>query len=237
MPNPNEAVRNNFSHSDYSPSTYISMPPIPQSLKRDTNSHISSRKSLSSPQLSAIYKEIVDEWYNEKWLTFVDNHTETYLTLDGNTTEFLTTQMAIAGYYLKSGRTSLISEPEILLIRTKSKSKTVFSPNSNISLGNLYENHIGQRLFRYKLLAIICHSNETNSKLMFYKDFRTHSWYIYYDESVTIPAHSNVLSNEEQSQLESIIQVENHLDLSYLIFPLSALCNHPIVYVYIPDKN
>jgi hypothetical protein len=237
MPNPNQTLRDSFSHSNHSPFTSRTTPSSSHSPKRDTNSPISSKKSLSCPQLDAIYSEITNEWYNEQWLTFVDNHKETYLTLDSNPTQFLTVQMAINQYNLKSGRTLLLAQPECLLIRTKSKIKTIFPPNAFISIDNLCDNHTGQKLFPYKLMAIICHSNETNSKLMFYKDFKTNSWYVFYDRSITLPSYSNILSHEEQYQLESVIHQENHIDLSNLITPLSALCNHPIVYVYIPEKN
>jgi len=86
-------------------------------------------------------------------------------------------------------------------------------------------------------MAILCHSNETNSKQMFYKDFQSNSWYIYYDQSMFSHSHSNILSNEEQYQLESFIQQKNPIDLSKFTPPLSTLCNHPIVYVYIPEEK
>ena len=237
MPNPNQSLQNSFPHVDYPPSSFRTMPSSSHPPRPDTNSQLSPKKNLSCPQLMAVYREIINEWYNEKWLTFVDNHTDTYLTLDSNRIEFLTTQMAVDRHYLKSGRTSLISPPECLLIRTKSKAKTVFSPNFILSIENLCDNHIASGSFRYKLMAIICHSNETNSKIMFYKDFPTNSWYIYYDETNNLPSYSNVLSTEEHYEFESVIQRDNHVDSSDLLSPLSTLCNHPIVYVYIPEKN
>jgi len=72
---------------------------------------------------------------------------------------------------------------------------------------------------------------------MFYKDFQSNSWYIYYDQSILSHSHSNILSNEEQYQLESFIRQENHIDLSEFTSPLSALWSHPIVYVYMPEKS
>jgi hypothetical protein len=236
MPTPNEPLRNNYAHSD-SPSFVSKTMPSSHSPKHNNHSHITARKSLSYPQLFAIYSEIMNEWCKEQWLTFVDNRTETYLTLDSNANELITVQTSINKYQLTSGKTLICSQPECLLIQTKSKSKTIFIPNSIISLENLCDNNITPKLCRYKLMAIICHSNETNSKLMFYKDFQSNSWYIYYDQSILSHSHSNILSNEEQYQLESFIKQENHIDLSKFTFPLSALCHHPIVYVYIPEKS
>ena len=240
MPNPNLPFGNNSSDSNYPSSileTMSSSSTALHSSQRITNDHTPARKSLLFPQLYAIYSEIVNRWSEEKWLTFADNQEKTYLTLDSHTTEFLTVQMAMDQYYLTSGRNSLLSPPDCLLIRTKSKSKNSFLPNSIISLENLCDNNAAQGSVQYKLMAMICHSNETHSKLMFYKDFQSDSWYIYYDQSISSHSHSNILSNEQQFQLESLIQQKNHIDLFKLTSPLSALSNHPIVYVYIPEKS
>jgi len=237
MPHPNQPLQNNFYHSNNSSSISNTMPSSPHSSRHNTSSHSSTRKSLSYPQLFAIFNEIVNEWSKEEWLTFNDTHTETYLTLDSNKNEFLTVQMAINQRYLTSGTTSLRSQPECLLIETQTKSNTLFSPNSIISLENLCDNNIAQKSVLYKLMAIVCHSMKTNSKLMFYKDFQSNSWYIYYDQSISSPSHSNILSNEEQFQLESFIQPDDHIDLTQFQSPLSSLFNHPIIYVYIPEKK
>ncbi|CAF3423615.1 unnamed protein product [Rotaria sp. Silwood1] len=240
MPNPNRPLGNDFFDSNYSSSIAQSIPSPSHSLRPNTNTSTSTRKSLSYPELFAIYNEIVNEWFQVEWLIFVDNHKETYLTLDYNTKDYITVQMAIDQYYLKSGRTLLVFQPECLLIRTRTKSKSLFLPNSNISIHNLLENNNSQRLSRYKLLAILCDSNETNSKLMFYKDKQSNNWYVYYNQSISSPSHSNILSNDEQYQLESFIQHNNqinHIALSKFTSPLSALFNHPIIYVYIPEKN
>lgn len=230
MPIPNQPLQNNYAHSD-SPS--FNSKTIPSS----SHSHISARKSLSYPQLFAIYSEIVNEWCKEQWFTFVDNRTETFLTLDSTTNELVTIQTAINQYQLTSGKTLIRSQPECLLIQTKLKTKSLFIPNPIISLENLCDKTVDQRLCLYKLMAIVCHLNETNSKVMFYKDFQSNSWYIYYDQSILSHSHSNILSNEEEYQLESFIQQKNHIDLSKFTSPLSALCHHPIVYVYIPEKS
>jgi len=237
MPSPNQSLQNNYIHSNNPSSVSKTMSSSSYSSKHNNHSHISTRKSLSYPQLFATYTEIVNEWFNVQWLTFVNNHTETYLTLDSKTNEVLSVQTAINQYHLTTGKMLVRSLPECLLIQTKSKTKTLFVPNSIISLENLCDNYITQRLFKYKLMAIVCHLNETNNKLMFYKDFQSNSWYIYYDQSILSHSHSNILSDEEQYQLESFIQQKNHVDLSRFTSPLSALCNHPIIYVYIPEKS
>jgi hypothetical protein len=236
MPHLNLSPGNNFNYPSSVPE------PMPSSSlhssPRDTNSHLSTKHSLSFPQLFAIYTEIVTEWSQEKWLTFVDNHQETYLTLDSHTRGFLTIQMAIDQYYLTSGTNYLLSPPDCLLIRTKSRSENFFIPNSILSLENLCDTNVPHSLFQYKLMAIVCHLNESHSKIMFYKDYRSNNWYIYFDQTISSHSHSNVLSNEQQTELETFIQQqENQIDGSKLASPLSALCNHPIIYVYIPEKS
>ena len=237
MPNPNLRVRNSMSESVYSLSSCERVPSYSHSMNDNANPNSSLRRSLPYPQLFAIYTELINEWFQGRWLTFADDHQETYLTLDSTTEELLTTQTAIDGYYVTSGRTSLISKPECLLIRTKSKSKTLLLPNSVVSIDSLLDKNVTQKLLPYKLLAIICYSNETNSKLMFYKDKQSNYWNVFYDQSIVSPSHSNVLSDEQQFQLESFIQKNsrmNYINTSKFISPLSALCNHPIIYVYIP---
>jgi len=240
MPIPNQPLRYDFSHFRYSSSNSNSIPSASHSLHHNTDSRPSTKKSLSYPQLFAIYNEIVHEWSKIQWLVFADNHKKTYLTLDSNTNGFVSVQMAINQCHHTKASTYLVSQPECLLIRTKSKTQAVFLPNSIISIDNLCDNNSAQSFFQYKLMAIVCHSNETNSQLMFYKDSHSDSWYIYYDQSISSHSHSNILSNEEQSQLELFIQetdeIINHIDLSKFTSSLSALCNHPIIYVYTREK-
>ncbi|CAF3620248.1 unnamed protein product [Rotaria socialis] len=240
MPIPDSSFRNSFSGFDTSSLVTQTTPSGAKSLQNNDTSRKAKTKSLSYPQLSAIYNEIVNQWCREQWLLFDDDQKETYLTLDFKTRGFFTVQMAIDHFHLTSSTHLLLSQPECLLIRTQKKAKTSFLPNSSISIGNLLQNDISQQTFRYKILAIICESHETNSKLMFYKDKQTHDWYVYYNESISSPSCCNMLSNEEHRQIESFIQQENQLhsnDLSNFAPPLSNLYNHPIVYIYIPDKN
>ncbi|CAF2072434.1 unnamed protein product [Rotaria magnacalcarata] len=240
MPIPGPSFRNSFSGFNTSSLVTQTTPSGAKSLQNDVTSRKAETKSLSYPQLSAIYNEIVNQWCQEQWLLFVDGQKETYLTLDFKTREFFTVQMAIDHFHLTSSTHLLLSQPECLLIRTQTKSKTLFLPNSSISIENLLENDISQQSFRYKILAIICESHETNSKLMFYNDKQTHAWYVYYNQSISSPSCSNILSNEEQRQIKSFIQQENQLHsnvLSNFALPLSNLYNHPIVYIYIPNKQ
>lgn len=238
MPSPsNQTLRNNYVHSNNPSVTPRSMPSSSYSPENHTHSRASQRKSLSYPQLFAIYNEIVNEWCKEQWITFIDNHSETYLTIEAKINEILTVQTAIDRYYLTTGELSLRSQPECLLIRTESKTETLFVPNSIISLENLFDNDSAQRLLRYKLMAIVCYSNKTNSKIMFYKDSQLNSWFIYYDQSISSHSHSNILSEDEQDQLQSFIEHKHHLDPSKFTSPLSSLRNHPIIYVYMPEKN
>lgn len=201
----------------------------------------SVKKILSREELYAIFDEIITVWFQEEWLFFDEEQRKTFLTLQCSTTELLTVQMAIDQSYLTSGDHSLLFEPECLLVRSKAKSKSVFFPNSTLSLENLADVDDTDQLHPYHLLAIICHSAETNSKLMFYKHARTNTWYIYYDQSIVSSPHSNLLNADEQQQLESFIVQENsssplHL-LPFTYLPLSALHNHPVVYVYLPERK
>jgi hypothetical protein len=72
---------------------------------------------------------------------------------------------------------------------------------------------------------------------MFYKDAHLNSWFIYYDQSILSHSHSSILSEDEQNQLQSYIEQKPDLDSSKFTFPLSSLRNHPIIYVYMPEKN
>lgn len=236
MPNPNQTLQNNYAQFS-SPSTIRrAMPSSSYASENTTHPSAPSRKNLSYPQLFAIYSEIVNEWCKQQWLLFVDDHAETFLTLDVNTNRSLTVQTAIDRHHLTTGKTFLRSPPECLLIRTEPNTDTLFVPNLIISLENLYDNGTGHRLARYKLMAMICHSKKTNSKLMLYKASQLDSWFVYYDQSILSHSRSNRLSDEEKEQLESFLEPNHRIDPSKFTSPLSALCNHPIIYVYMPEK-
>lgn len=236
MPNPNQ-----YSSDNLLPSLTQSRSSYSKSLRSSDLFPKNERKSsLPFPQLFAIYNEIFNEWSQEQWLVFVDNQKETYLTLDFKTHEPLTVQKAIDHYYLKSGTRLLLSQPECLLIRTSSSSKTLFLPNTFISIDNLLDNHDDEESFQYKLLAIICDSAETSSKIMFYRDKHTGFWHIFYNQSISSPSSSDTLSDEEQIIIESFVQPKNQMnsiDISQFTYPLSTLFHHPILYVYIPKAN
>lgn len=233
MPNPNQILRNNHVWSDDPPFIPRPMPSLSYVPSNDGYPSVTSRKSLSYFQLFAAYNEIVNEWCKERWLTFVDQCTETFLTLDARSNQSLTIQQAIDRYHLTSGKTLLRSLPECLLIRTESESETIFIPNASLSLENLCPTHL---FLKYQLMAIICHSEKTNSQLMFYRTAQMNAWFVYYDQSISSPAHSSRLSDDEQYQLESFIQQTHPIDPLRFSFPLSTLCNHPIIYVYLPEK-
>ena len=234
MPTANQIFQNNYTQP-VDPAYIPRVVPSPfYPPENHTYSSISSRKSLSYQQLSAVYDEIVNQWCKERWLTFVDESTKTFLTLDSRSNGSITIQRAIDRHHLTTGNTSLRSLPECLLIRTKSKNETVFVPNSTLSLENLCAVH---QCLRYQLMAIICHSNETNSKLMFYRSPQINSWFVYYDQPIPSHSHSSRLSDDEQDQLESFIQQAHSMDPFEFPSPLSALCNHPITYVYMPTKT
>ena len=156
-----------------------------------------------------------------------------------NSNKLISVQMAIDQHCLKTGTSSLIAKPECLLIRTRSNTKTLILPNSFISIDNLIDNRFNEESCKYKLLAIVCETDETNTAFMFYKDKHLNHWHVYYDQSAVSPAYCNILSNKEQCQLESLIHDNSHInyiDVSEFTPPLSFLQNHPIFYVYIPEK-
>lgn len=231
MPNPNGILRNTPDDPAFIPRGMPSSSYVPSN---DVYSSTTPRKSLSYFQLFAAYNEIVNEWCKERWITFVDQCSETFLTLDATSNSSLTIQHAIDRYHLTSGKTLLRSLPECLLIRADSKNETVFIPNAFLSLENLCST---QHLLRYQLRAIICHSERTNSKLMFYRTAQINTWFVHHDQSISSSAHSSRLSDDEQYQLESFIQQTYPVDPWKFSFPLSTLCNHPIIYVYLPEKS
>jgi hypothetical protein len=128
----------------------------------------------------------------------------------------------------------LISSPECLLIRTEINNKSLLLPNSIISFEHLLarKNESSQG----KLIAIIC--NEKNSKIMFYKASSSNHWSMFDNNQIkSSRSYSYLLSNEQQLQLESILEQKKFIHPSQLSFPLSALCNHPIIFVYIVQQN
>jgi hypothetical protein len=200
------------------------------SMPYPSNSHFPERQ-LFTPFLSTIYTEIVTQWFKEEWLIFPDNHKETFLTLNSDIKDYLTAQMAIDNNSFVNTKLPLLNQPECLLIRTERNHKSLLLPNSIISLKPLLDT---KKSSQGKLIAIICNSLETNSKLMFYKHSPKNQWYIFYDNQFI--SSSNLLSNEDQYQLESILEQNsntNFIHPSQLSFPLSTLCNHPIIYVYL----
>jgi hypothetical protein len=197
---------------------------------------------LCTPLLSAIYTEIVKIWFKEEWLIFADNHKETFLILKSDIIGCLTVQMAINQNFFINNKLPLLYQPECLLIRTEANNKSLFLANSSISLEHLFHRRRRptEKLSQGKLIAIICQSNEINRKLMFYKHSIRNQWYILFNASTTSSkSYSKMLSNNEQVQLESILEQNNQTIVNHssqLPFPLSAMCNHPITYVYIIQK-
>ncbi|CAF0807601.1 unnamed protein product [Adineta steineri] len=230
--NENNELSANYSSENTSSSNYSKT--VSSSSKSHENSHLISPRICTSV-LSAAYTEINTIWFKEKWLTYSDNHKETFLILNSDRTKYLTVQTAINQKSFINNKLPLICRPECLLIRTQSNNKSLVLPNSTISLECLFDrkNRSDAKRFQGKLSAIICESNEINSKLMFYKDSIRNHWYVFFNDPTPLSqSYSNMLSNEEQDQLESISE-ENLNYSSQLHFPLNALHNHPVTYVYI----
>jgi len=209
-------------HSSNSQTNRTSSSIIPFS---NENSHLSVLVSY----LSTVYNEIVEQWCQIKWLRSFDNHQETFLILNPDLTGYLTVQIAINEKCFRNSQFPLLNQPECLLIRTENDNKSFLLPNSIISLENLLNR---KSKFTYgKLIAIIC--NEQNSQIMFYKALSSNDWYIFYNNQKN---SSRLLTDEQQIQLEAILKQENQIQLSQLSFPLSSLCKHPIIFVYIVQK-
>lgn len=214
------------------------MPSVSCSAESNNNSNSPVRR-LFTPFLSTIYNEIVTIWFQEKWLLFVNNHEETFLILYSDITGYLNVQMAINQNCFINSKYPLLKQPECLLIRTEKSNRSLFLPNSIISFEYYCDDGI-KKTSHGKLMAIICESDKTDSKLMFYKHSSTNNWYVFYTKNSKSQTYSNVLSNEQQFQLESILKENYHINFihpSQLVFPLAALCNHPIIYVYTIQKN
>ncbi|CAF0727775.1 unnamed protein product [Rotaria sp. Silwood1] len=195
-------------------------------------------KRLFTPFLSSVYTEIDTIWFRKKWLIFSDNRKETFLTLRSDISDYLTVQMAIDQNCFINSKLPLLNQPECLLIRTEGNNKSLFLPNSIISFGNFFDRN--KQLSQAKLIAIICESDKMKNKLMFYKHSATNHWYILNNDLINpSQSFSNILSNEEQLQLESLLKQNNHrkfIHPSELDRPLSALCYHPITYIYLVQK-
>ena len=229
-----------LAHTNSAPSIPVPIPSSTHFVAHESHSARPSKRTLSFPQLFAIYNEITGEWFRSTWLTFTDNHQETYLTLDTEASEFSTLQTAIDEYRL-GPRGPPTALPECLLLRTKSRTKTVFAPNASLSLASLMDQMNARSIDHYRLLAMVSHSDESNSKIMFYRDLPSNAWYVFYERSAACDAHSSRLSDELQNRLESFIPKQHRsidFDLSLLMdSPLSVLCNHPIVYVYLGERH
>ena len=241
MPSPHHPLTGNgFPFHSPRSTNLVDPSHVPSSLSmRDSAG--STKKILSREELSAIYDELTKFWFQEEWLLFDEEDKKTFLILNCPASEFLTVQMAIDQHYLTSGNSSLLFQPECLLVRTKSRTASICPPNATLSLEHLVNPLTNEKRHSYHLLAIICHSAETNSKLMFYKHARSDSWYVYYDQSIVSSSHSYLLSTEEHYQLESFIVPENSSrPLNHPPFrslPMLALYNHPIVYVYLAEQK
>ncbi|CAF1042298.1 unnamed protein product [Rotaria sordida] len=236
--NPNSSLpiqTNIISSSDYSSTILKTMPS--SSSKSNGNSHLSIKR-LFTPFLSTIYIEIDTIWFQKKWLIFNDNHKETFLILCSDISNYLTVQMAINQNCFVNSKLPLRNQPECLLIRTEINNKSLFLPNSIISFENFFDRN--KNLSQGKLIAIICESDKIKNKLMFYKHSPKNHWYILHINRIkSSQSYSNILSDDEQFQLESILKQNNHrkfIHPSELVFPLSALCYHPITYVYLVQK-
>ncbi len=189
--------------------------------------------------ISTIYTELVTQWFKIKWLRFTDNHEETFLILNSDITDYLTVQTAIDQNCFVNTKSSLRDPPECVLIRTEMHSRSLLLPNSMISLEHLLDRPDG--LCLGKLIAIIC--NETTSKIMFYKACSSDRWYIFYnDQRTSSQSYSHMLSDEQQLLLESVMEQHhpqhsrNFIQPSELPYPLSALSNHPISFVYMVQR-
>ena len=207
------------------------------------SSHASNpiTKILSCEELSAIYDEIVDDWSRKKWLKFIDHHNETFLTLHTITSEWLSIQKAIDHYLLLTLDQQLRTLPECLLIRTKPTSSSTFQPNDKLSLHSLCHRSITQELFSYKLMSILCHSDDIDGKILFHQHFPTGSWYLYRNATISSPPSSYCLSPADQNQLNLFISSNHRLNpmdpIDFPSYPFSTLYNHPTVYIYIRDTN
>ncbi|CAF2720712.1 unnamed protein product [Rotaria sp. Silwood2] len=242
--NPNSSLpiqRNKVSSSEYALNIPKTMPSFSSSSssKSNENSQVTVPRLFTS-FLSAVYTEFYTVWFRKKWLIFSDNHKEIFLTLRSDISCYLTVQMAIDQNCFVNNKLPLLNQPECLLIRTEANNKSLFLPNSIISFEKFFDKNI-KKFSHGKLIAILCESDKINNKLMFYKHSLTNHWYIFYNDLIKPSrSFSNILSNEEQHKLESILTENNHrkfIHPSELVLPLSSLCYHPITYIYISYRK
>ena len=200
-------------------------------------------RRLCTPMLASVFSEIVNIWFKERWLVFAENQQETFLILDADITGRLTVQKAIDQNSFVNTQHYLLALPDCLLFRTEPHNRSLFLPNTTISFDHLLHKKLrsNDHSSRGQLVAILCKSAENSGRFMFYKHLQRNAWYIYFNDPVTsAKSYSHMLSQEEQGQLESATErnSQNHADhASQLAFPLSALTNHPITYVYLPRKS
>jgi hypothetical protein len=195
-------------------------------------------RHLCTPMLTVVYSEIVDIWFKERWLTFAENQKETFLVLDPNITGYLTVQTAIDQRSFVNSKHHLLVPPECLLIRTEPHNKSLVLPNATISFDRLLQKKLrsNDQPSECQLVAILCKTKGANGRFMFYKHLQRNVWYIYFNDPTTsAESYSNMLSLEEQRQLESTVERNNHA--AQLTFPLSSLTTHPITYVYVTRKS
>ena len=209
---------------------------IPQKISTTT-----TKRRVSFQQLFATYNEIQTVWFQEEWLCFTNQDTRTYLTLNCRDDDSLTLQNAIDQRVFTTGNQSLLYQPECLILRTKSKSTATILPNAELSVDALCDRQAPRIFTSYKLMAIICHSAETESQVMFYKHFPTNLWYVFYDQSVHCHSYSNILSDHEQNQLESFLlpnqSTRPRRMTQFTSLPLSLLHNHPTIFVYLGQRK
>ena len=190
-------------------------------------------ENLLLPFLSSIYTEIVDEWSQIDWLNFADYQPMTFLVLNSTIGDDLTVQTALNEHRFTIPKQPLLNQPECLLIRTEYDHQSLLAPNSVISLQPLF--HPRKISFSGKLMAIICHSK--HMKIMFYKALSANDWAVLYkNEKSAKESSAKILSDEHRRQLNNILEQDipmNLIESTQLAFPLSALYNHPIIFVYI----
>ena len=206
-----------------------------------SSSSTTTRRRVSFQQLFATYNEIQTVWFQEEWLSFTNQDTRTYLTLNCRDYDSLTLQTAIDQRLFTVGNQSLLYQPECLILRTTSKTTATVLPNVAVSVDALCHRHAPRTFSSYRLMAMICHSNETGSQVMFYKHFPTNLWYVFYDQSIHCPAYSNILSDHEQTQLEAFLvspqSTRTRRMAQFTSLPLSLLHNHPTIFVYLGERK
>lgn len=224
------------------PSTSAKTMPAPSRTSKSSKISSLHMRSGFTSFLSNIYTEFTSFWLQENWLTFTDNHKETFLNLNRDITGCSTIQMAIDNKYFSNRQLPLLEHPECLLIRKEPTSKSLILPSANISFQTLVNKHkrASRNFCQAKLIAIICNLEEINAVIMFYKHSPKNQWYMFYNDGFEqSQSYSQRLSNEEESKLESILTQNDcatSIDLSQLPFPLSALFTGSVIYVYLAQR-